>query len=436
MEWRRADGATALMESHVSRAGSGDEAWTIAILRDIRKQAEFEENLRRARTEAEDASRMKSEFLANMSHELRTPLNAILGFTQLLDDDQNLTAPQKERIRVIMRSGEHLLSLINDILDISKIEAGKMELHPSVFDLWEFQDELRDMFELRCRKKGLSLYFDKGESLPRYVRGDLGKLRQIMVNLLGNAVKFTDEGGVSVFAGLEREQHGRERGAEGGNVRFAVRDTGRGIPKDEQEAVLKPFIQASTTDHEGGTGLGLAISSRYVAMMGGTFSIESASGEGSVFSFSVPLETTTETPARNEADDSDIRLAGGREVTALVVDDQVTNRLVLKEMLERVGFSVVEAENGEKAVARAVELRPAIVFMDIKMPVMDGYAAVALLKRDPRTSGAKVFALTASAFVNDEERIATSGFDGFLAKPFKQGSAPTASSARRAACKR
>jgi len=410
-EWYGPGGKTALMESHISSAGTGAEAWTIAILRDVGRQAEFEENLRRARVEAEDASRMKSEFLANMSHELRTPLNAILGFTQLMDDDRNLTEAQRDRIRIINRSGEHLLSLINDVLDISKIEAGKMELHTSVFDLWEFLDELRELFELKCRRKGLSLYFDRAEDLPRYVTGDLGKLRQIMVNLLGNAVKFTDEGGVSVFCGTE-----------GASVRFAVRDTGRGIPAEEQEAVLRPFVQASTTDHEGGTGLGLAISSRYVAMMGGSFGIQSAPGEGSVFSFTLPLGTATEAPARDDSAALEIQLAEGREVTALVVDDQETNRLVLKQMLERVGFSVVVAVNGREAFDRAVEIGPDLVFMDIKMPVMDGYASVALLKQDPRTAGARVFALTASAFANDEERIVLAGFDGFLAKPFKQGS--------------
>ena len=409
LPWSRADGTSVLMESHLARTGSGDDAWTTVILRDISGQAEIEETLRRARTEAENASRMKSEFLANMSHELRTPLNAVLGFTQLIENDQNLTDTQRERLRIISRSGEHLLALINDILDISKIEAGKMELHESVFDLPELIGDLSDMFELKCSRKGLSLYFDTVEDLPRHVRGDLGKLRQVLVNLLGNAVKFTAEGGIGILVGRD-----------GDGVRFAVRDTGRGIPEDEQEAILQPFVQASTTDHEGGTGLGLAISSRYVAMMGGALSVSSAPGEGSEFSFTIPLAPTEAAPAERGDGDLDITVEPG--TLALVVDDQEANRLVLKEMLERVGFAVIEARNGREAVERTGAERPELVFMDIKMPVMDGYDAVAAIKADPAMAGCRVFALTASAFSHDRSRIDAAGFDGFLAKPFKQGS--------------
>jgi PAS domain S-box-containing protein len=429
MEWRDSAGRSVLMESQLSQGGSGEEAWTTVILRDIRQRVELEENLRRARVEAENASRMKSEFLANMSHELRTPLNAILGFTQLLGNDRNLTESQQERVRIITRSGEHLLALINDILDISKIESGKMDLHPVVFDLHEFIADIRDMFELRCKKKGLSLYSEILEELPRYVRGDLGKLRQVMVNLVGNAVKFTAEGGIGILAGVVSANAaigagaavGRREG-DGLSVRFAVRDTGRGIPESEQELILQPFVQASTTDHEGGTGLGLAISSRFIAMMGGSLAVESRQGEGSTFSFSIPLELSAEAPVRDDDDDLEIRVAGLRRAKALVVDDQESNRLVLREMLERAGFQVDESRDGREAVSKARETRPDIVFMDIKMPVMDGYQAVAELRKDPITKEIRVFALTASAFSHDEKRIAEAGFDGFLAKPFKQAS--------------
>jgi PAS domain S-box-containing protein len=416
LPWRRRDGSTILLESRVSCApgkGSigedGGEAWTVLILRDVGAQAELEKTLVLARTEAENASRMKSEFLANMSHELRTPLNAILGFTQLLSDDRNLTERQKDRIGTISRSGEHLLALINDILDISKIEAGKMELRESAFDLPRFLSDMAEMFELRCKKKGLTLYADGTQDLPRWVEGDIGKLRQVLVNLLGNAVKFTEDGGVGVLAGRD-----------GDRVRFEVRDTGRGIPSGELEGIMQPFVQASTTDHEGGTGLGLAISKRYVAMMGGELKVESELGKGSVFSFSLPLREGAAPPAREEEPLGSFRIKGGAEARALVVDDQGQNRLVLKEMLEGIGFAVVEASNGAEALLRARENPPAIVFMDIKMPVMDGYAAVAELKRDPLTGSIVVFALTASAFTQDEERIASSGFDGYLAKPFKR----------------
>ena len=407
LAWKAADASPLVLESHLSK-GEG-EAWTTVILHDIRKQAEIEENLRQARVDAENASRMKSEFLANMSHELRTPLNAILGFTQLLGDDRNLTEAQREKVRVITRSGEHLLSLINDILDISKIEAGRMELHEAVFDLHEFIGDIRDMFEQRCRKKGLSLYVETLEGLPRYVRGDLGKLRQVMINLVGNAVKFTDEGGVGILAG-----------SEGGAIRFAVRDTGRGIPAAELDLVMKPFVQASTTDHEGGTGLGLAISSRFVSMMGGRLEVRSELGAGSEFSFALALAESGEAPSPDRDKDLSIGVDPEAAIRVLVVDDQESNRLVLREMLERIGFQVDEAEDGRAAFDRAIQTKYAIVFMDIKMPVMDGYQAVSLFKGDARTREIPVFALTASAFNRDEKKVDEAGFDGFLAKPFKR----------------
>ena len=409
LTWQGAGGTTLLLESTLS-AGDDEKAfWSTVILRDVTLQAELETTLTRARTEAEHSNHMKSEFLANMSHELRTPLNAILGFTQLLENDKNLTDSQVDRIQVISRSGEHLLGLINDILDISKIEAGKMELHPSVFDLPQFVDDLKELFALKCRSKGLTLYVETLEGVPRSVEGDLGKLRQVMINLVGNAVKFTAEGGVSILTGLEN-----------GKVRFAVKDTGRGIPKDEQAKILQPFVQASTTDHEGGTGLGLAISSRYVEMMGGKLDVLSAPGEGSTFSFSLPLPESVFEPSVGSSDQGAIAIKPGHEVTVLVVDDQLTNRLVLKEMLAQAGFSVIEAINGQQAVERARKFQPPIIFMDIKMPVLDGYGAVELLKADPDTKDLRVFALTASAFHHDELKIRQAGFDGFLAKPFKQ----------------
>jgi CheY-like chemotaxis protein len=230
-----------------------------------------------------------------------------------------------------------------------------------------------------------------------------------MINLVGNAVKFTSDGGIGILVGLES-----------GKTRFAVTDTGKGIPKDELKAIMEPFVQSSVTDNEGGTGLGLAISQRYVRMMGGELVVESELGKGSTFSFAVELPETDE--ALRVSGDGPVAVAvkKGTEVTALIVDDKELNRLVLKEMLETAGFSAIEAENGKVACERAAELRPDIVFMDIKMPVMDGYAAVKALKDNPETRGIPVFALTASAFANDERRILDSGFDGFLAKPFKR----------------
>jgi PAS domain S-box-containing protein len=405
----RKDGSRAFFESNASKADNNGEQIYTAVIRDVARQIEMEKNLTNAKTAAENANRMKSEFLANMSHELRTPLNAVLGFTQLLGSDKNLTEGQLEKIGIVSRSGEHLLSLINDILDISKIEAGKVDLHESVFDLARFVDDIREMFSLRCKKAGLTLYVELAGELPRAVRGDLGKLRQVMINLVGNAVKFTDEGGIGIIVG-----------PDAGKVRFSVTDSGKGIPSGELELIMQPFTQASTTDNEGGTGLGLAISSRYVQMMGGSLSVQSEVGKGSTFSFAIELPETDEpVPASGEAPVA-IALKKGTEVTALIVDDKELNRLVLKEMLGGAGFATIEAENGKVAYELARERKPDLVFMDIKMPVMDGYESMRLIREDEATRGIPVFALTASAFVNDERKILESGFAGFLAKPFKR----------------
>lgn len=402
------------VEAHLSRAGSGEDELVTVVLRDVSAQAELERANRLAREEAERASRMKSEFLANMSHELRTPLNAVLGYAQLMENDRNLTAAQRERLGVIGRSGEHLLAVINDILDISKIEAGRLERHDSVFDLHALVFELKDLFELKCRKKNLALYADVAEGLPRFVRGDLGKLRQVLLNLLGNAVKFTDEGGVGLLAGPAEGPDGDA----GASIRFEVRDTGRGIPEDDRRAVLEAFTQARNTEHEGGTGLGLAISRRYTELMGGALELDSELGKGSVFSFTIPLPVAAAAESREGAAVIDIELPG--PALALIADDQATNRLVLKEFLKRVGFSVLDAADGRAALELARERRPDIVFLDLRMPVLDGYGAAAEFRADPSLAGIPVFALTASAFMQERGDDRDAVFDGMLIKPFKQ----------------
>ncbi|MBN2655573.1 MAG: response regulator [Spirochaetales bacterium] len=396
------------MEANVSISGTSHGPHFTAIIRDVAGQIEFEETLKEARVQAENANRMKSEFLANMSHELRTPLNAVLGFTQLLSTDKNLTEGQLEKISTISRSGEHLLALINDILDISKIESGKTEMHETVFDLNRFVEDLKDMFILKCKSKGLSFYVEYAGDVPPYVIGDLGKLRQIMINIIGNAVKFTSEGGISILVGEEK-----------GRIRFSVNDTGKGIPADEIGKILQPFIQSSNVDHEGGTGLGLAITNSFINLMGGKLMIQSEAGIGSTFSFDLPLKVSGQAPEVEVSPGKVLAVKGGRAVKALIVDDKVNNRLILKSMLENVGFLTMEAENGREAVERTIEFDPAMIFMDIKMPVMDGYEAVGRIKATEQGKTITIFALTASAFRHDEQKIFESGFDGFLPKPFK-----------------
>ncbi len=398
-------------ESNVSRSETEHGVLYTSILRDITGQIEFEENLKKAKVSAENANKMKSEFLANMSHELRTPLNAVLGFTQLLSNDKNLTQGQLDKISTISRSGEHLLALINDILDISKIESGKTEMHSTVFDLNQFVMDLKEMFILRCRTKDLSLYVEFAGEIPKYVEGDLGKLRQIMINLIGNSVKFTQEGGISLLVGRKD-----------GKIRFSIKDTGKGIPEKDVEKILEPFMQSSNVDHEGGTGLGLAISNRFIEMMGGKLEIESSVVTGSTFSFEIPLKISETAPLEDKNQGVVVSIKGRMGVKALIVDDKLNNRLILKAMLENVGFITMEAVDGEQAIERTKEFDPGIIFMDIKMPVMDGYESVALLKATEQGKSIKIFALTASAFKHDEKRIYESGFDGFLPKPFKQNS--------------
>ncbi len=404
-------GEKRMFESNVSKSDTDGTLIYTAILRDISQQLMIEDALTGAKNSAESANALKSEFLANMSHELRTPLNAVLGFTQLLSTDKNLTEGQLEKIDIISRSGEHLLSLINDILDISKIEAGKLELHNTVFSLKQFIGDIREMFSLRCKKNGLSLYVEFAGDIPEMVRGDLGKLRQVIINLVGNAVKFTKEGGIGILVGVEN-----------GEIKFSVTDSGKGIPSNEIEMIMQPFTQSSVTDNEGGTGLGLAISSRFIQMMGGKLTVQSELGKGSTFTFSLFLPESHEKPAEAESEMVAIAVKKGAEVTALIVDDKELNRLVLKEMLVTAGFITIEVENGKIAVELARDIKPQIIFMDIKMPVMDGYEAMRLIKGNDANKSIRIFALTASAFTNDEEKILASGFDGFLAKPFKRSS--------------
>ncbi len=398
-------------EANFSSSKTSDGKIHTAIIRDISKQLEFEESLTSAKVAAENANRLKSEFLANMSHELRTPLNAVLGFTQLLSSDKNLTDSQVEKINIISRSGEHLLGLINDILDISKIEAGKIELHESTFNLHEFVEDLKQMLDLKCKKKGLALYVEYVEPLPEYIRSDLGKLRQIMINILGNAIKFTKEGGISIVVGIDNQK-----------LKFTVNDTGKGIPENEIESILQPFTQSSITDNEGGTGLGLAITNSFINMLGGSMEIESKVDVGSTFTFSIDYEETEKIDEPDEEIGNVIGIVDDRHPSVIIVDDKVNNRLILKEMLERIGFVTIEAENGLEALDRTREFRPELVFMDIKMPVMDGYESVKLIKEDKDIKSIPVFALTASAFKHDEKSILSSGFDGFIAKPFKLNS--------------
>jgi PAS domain S-box-containing protein len=416
----RKDGSELPVELSLATWSHDGERFFTGILRDIsermRAREELEaaaERLMRSEQAAIDASRAKSIFLANMSHELRTPLNAILGFVQLLSRDPNVTRDQQQSLDVILRSGEHLLSLINDVLSIAKIEAGEVELQTTDFDAGRLISGLHDLFHLRAQAKGLRLVFSVDDSLHGWVRGDEGKLRQVLINLLGNALKFTTSGTITLTAR-----------ADGGRATFTVDDTGPGIAKEEQGRLFEPFTQtAAGVKAKEGTGLGLAISRDFVRLMGGDISVDSNLGRGSRFTFTVPLAPTAagvHSSARRV-----IGLAPGEPVRRiLVVDNADDNRVLLSKLLRMVGFDVREAENGQRAVELWREFHPDVVWMDMRMPVMDGYDATrairVLEKTAQRPRRTLICALTASAFEHDRADILAAGCDDVLSKPFRE----------------
>jgi len=383
--------------------------------------------LQEARRAAEAANQAKSAFLANMSHELRTPLNAILGFTQLMNRDPTLTAEQGENLGIINRSGEHLLALINDVLDMSKIEAGRVTLDEGSFDLYRLLDGLEEMFRLRAEEKGLALKFERAETVPQYVRTDEGKLRQVLSNLLGNAVKFTQEGGVTLR--ISTKDEGLLTKEESSSILrpsslvFEVEDTGPGIPPEDLEAVFDPFVQATGEGRsQEGTGLGLPISRQYVRLMGGDLTACSGLEGGCLFKFEVQVgladvaEVGSARPTRRV-----LGLQPSQPVYRLLVaEDDDTNRRLLVRLLRPLGFEVQEVVNGQEAIEVWQCWEPHLIWMDMRMPVIDGYEAIRRIKGTTKGQTTVIVALTASAFEEDRERVLSQGCDDFVRKPFRE----------------
>jgi signal transduction histidine kinase/CheY-like chemotaxis protein len=389
----------------------------VLVLEEITAQKHVAEELRRTKDEADAANRAKSAFLANMSHELRTPMNAILGYTQLMQRDTSLRPEQREYLNTVNRSGEHLLALINDVLEISKIEAGRITLAPVTLDLHELLHDMDIMFRIRTDAKGLQFEVVGAGELPRYMVADENRLRQVLINLLGNAVKFTKEGGIAMRVAVKDGIQDEMR------LVVEVEDTGPGIAEDELDKVFGYFEQtAAGRNNHGGTGLGMAISRNYAHMMGGDITVTSRVGEGSTFRFEIELKEGRESDLREKARERHvIGLALSQVVPrVLVVEDKEENRTLLVKLLELVGFNVREAENGEKAVEFFEKYSPHFIWMDIRMPVMDGLEATRRIKAAPGGDSVKIAALTASALLEERESILAAGCDDFVCKPYRE----------------
>ncbi|TAF07615.1 MAG: response regulator [Nostocales cyanobacterium] len=386
----------------------------LVMVRDITERKQVELELAQAKRIAETSNRAKSEFLANMSHELRTPLNAILGFTQLMQGDRTLNAEQKENLDIIVASGEHLLSLINDVLEMSKIEAGRITFNKTNFELPAMLTSLQAMLQLKATEKGIKLHFDLAANLPQCIRTDKGKLRQIILNLLSNAIKFTHQGSVT----LQVESQDKN------TLKFTVLDTGSGIAKAELNHLFNPFIQTESgrRSHQG-TGLGLVITRKFVQLMGGEIQVESTLGKGSIFRFTIRFRPVLTNAVYSSLSTRKIMALACKQThyKIMIVDDIETNRQLLVKLLQPIGFEVREAKDGKEAIRLWQEWQPHLIWMDMRMPEVNGYAATKIIRNLSQTQDIPVIiiALTASVFEEQRAEIKAAGCDDMVRKPLQ-----------------
>ncbi|MGM3309046.1 MASE1 domain-containing protein [Anabaena sp. WFMT] len=405
-------------EIRLQNANSDLENRVFERTRDLQ---ESEAKAQELATKAEAANQAKSAFIANMSHELRTPLNAVIGFSQLMLRANNLPPDQYENAGIIYRSGDYLLTLINHILDLSKIEAGKATLNLHDFNFYRLLDDLEDMLHLRASDAGLELIFERTQNVPHYICTDEVKLRQVLINLLSNAIKFTLHG--SIVLSVDKENKDDEDTEDVITLNFRLRDTGVGIARTELPKLFDAFIQAQAgREMQEGTGLGLAISRKFVQLMGGDISVESQLGKGTTFQFYIQAKLGQETISHStEGRQRVLDIAPGQPTyRILTVDDKPINRQLLFKLLSPLGFEIKEASNGQEAIAIWDEWEPHLIWMDMRMPIMDGYEATKHIKSTTKGNATAVIALTASVLEEEKAIVLSAGCDDFLRKPFSE----------------
>ena len=397
------------------------------------QQAKLLQKLQQAKQNADAANLAKSKFLASMSHELRTPLNAILGFSQLMQRDPDFNPQHRQTLKIVNDSGEHLLNLINDVLEMSKIEAGKIILNEVDFDLHDFLSRLAKMFEQKAQSKQLQLNVTCDPQLPKYLKGDEHKLRQVLINLVSNSLKFTHQGGVSLKVSLvstqkkpksKRHQSQSDRLA----IEFEVIDTGEGICQSEIPHLFDPFYQSQAgVKFQQGTGLGLSIGQKFVELMGGKIQVESEVNQGTTVKFEIAMSPAEVMVKSDTYTQQIIGIAPSSQIPRiLIVEDRWESRKLLLDLLESIGFTVRSAKNGLEGVESWREWQPDLILMDIQMPVMDGEKAIAIIRDEeaqtkPESSDKTiVIALTASAFQEERDKILAVGGDGVINKPFQE----------------
>jgi signal transduction histidine kinase/DNA-binding NarL/FixJ family response regulator len=396
------------------------EAINQVLSTEIVERKRIEKELRLAEEIAQNSSQAKSEFLANMSHELRTPLNGILGYTQILQRTESLSEKGRKGLSVIYQCGSHLLTLINDVLDLSKIEARKLELYPVDFYLPAFIDSVTEICRIRAEQKVIAFHIELDPNLPTGIHADEKRLRQVLINLLSNAMKFTHQGSVT-FKAQVIDQESNANGKTNYKIRFEVVDTGTGITPEQAEKIFQPFEQVGSQKRQSeGTGLGLAISQKIALLMGGQIQVQSEFDKGSTFWFEAKLSESKDwAKVSRVVEQGTIIGYQGQKRTILIADDKWENRSVIVNLLEPVGFNVVEANNGQEGWVQSIAHKPDIIITDLVMPILNGFELIERLRQSGAFKEIPIIASSASVFAIDQHKSIDVGADAFLPKPIE-----------------